>query len=233
MRIVICDVSQDDRQTLRDAIRALRADDDVFEQYASAEELLQQVSSLRSCDALFLDIFMHQSTGMDAAHQLRRLHVDIPIVFLTSSPDFALDGFDVDALDYLMKPVDRKRLEKVLLRIVRRRSTGPSYIYRKNSEIRCIPYRDIVFVESRDHRVFLHLAGETIDILTKIDDIVPEGEAASFLRCHKSYLVNMSHVVRFGDFFEMDTGERVPVRKKDKKQISEAYYDWLTQEAFH
>ena len=88
-------------------------------------------------------------------------------------------------------------------------------------------------MESRDHRVFLHLAGETIDILTKIDDIVPEGEAASFLRCHKSYLVNMSHVVRFGDFFEMDTGERVPVRKKDKKQISEAYYDWLTQEAFH
>ena len=174
MRIVICDDSQDDRQTLMDAIRALRADDDVFEQYASAEELLQQVSSLRSCDALFLDIFMHQSTGMDAAHQLRRLHVDIPIVFLTSSPDFALDGFDVDALDYLMKPVDRKRLEKVLLRIVRRRSTGPSYIYRKNSEIRCIPYRDIVFVESRDHRVFLHLAGETIDILTKIDDIVPE-----------------------------------------------------------
>ena len=120
------------------------------ERFASAEELLERVREEDYVpDLLLLDIFMSGMSGIEAAKEMRRLGHDMPIIFLTTSTDFALDAYRVDAIQYLVKPLNQERFFRALDSAI-----GQSYKIKESQiaikvagGIRQIQPNDIVYCE--------------------------------------------------------------------------------------
>lgn len=205
----------------------------VFE-YVSAEQLLFQLEEAPDgLDVLFLDIYMPGLNGMEAAKRLRELGVRTPVVFLTTSPDFAVESYDVAAFGYLLKPITATRLSGLIDKLEEQRKAKKYYVYRRGASVRKLLYDEIVFAESRDHLLFIHLTnGEALEGSGRMDELEAAISDGCFLRTHQSYLVNMSHVAKAGEGFLMDGGQSVPIRKKNKKAICDQYHRWLIREAF-
>ena len=119
MRIAICDDQAQCRQQAEQAIRnCLRGTDLLVDVYKDGASFLRS-SHKTVYDLVFLDIEMPEMDGITLAKHLRKLHNDVPIVFLTSHIEFALEGYEVNALRYLTKPVDIVKLREVLSHTLR------------------------------------------------------------------------------------------------------------------
>lgn len=104
-------------------------------------------------DLIILDIYMDGMSGMEIAHKIRQREMETPIVFLTASPDFALESYDVNAFGYLLKPIDADKLTAVLERLL-------VYYDRPRVSIQCDRRRrylfldEIMYVESQNHNIY-------------------------------------------------------------------------------
>ena len=142
---------------------------------ASAREAVQHLVHIKEsederCDVLFLDISMPKTSGMQLAEALHKLKNPPAIIFVTAYSEYALEAFDVDAVDYLMKPVETDRLMRALDKIEPRMKSTPN----KHSSVERIP------VEKGGRKVF-------VDVDKKLS---PHG----FFRVHRGYIVNLDHV---------------------------------------
>lgn len=153
-------------------------------------------------DLLFLDIEMPDSNGVDFAHSLVK---GAPyIIFTTAYPQYAVDGFRLDAVDYLMKPLSFDELTEAVEKVKRRmasapeqRSAGNGDIYIKaDGTVRRINKRDITFVKGLSEYVQIAVRGErslitTHDSLKHFEELLDD---ECFMRIHKSYIVNLAHI---------------------------------------
>ncbi len=170
---------------------------------------------------------MNDLLGIDAARKIRSLHYNGQIVFLTSSPDFAVDGYDVEAAGYLLKPLSQDKLSRVMARILLNSDSG-IYQVRQRSNVIQIPYHDILFVESRNSKCILHRnGGVTYTIYKHLSQIEEELSDIRFLRCHQSYLVNMDYIDQVDKQFHLNSGDTVLIRQRDLRAIRQSYLDYL------
>lgn len=233
LHIAVCDDKQNEREALAEALYSLLPDKPEITEFRSGEALAFELEENPSRFGLiFLDVLMGGMNGIETARMLRQIGVKTPIVFTTFSKEYAVDGYDVEAIAYLIKPLQAEKLRGVLKKVKESGNTQRNFVYRKNNFIRLIPHDDILFVESRDHRLYVHLKNEVLDFvgrMNELDDILNDD---SFLRCHQSYLLNMNHVAWIDENFVMDNDEIVLIRKKERKAICDLYYDWLKKKAF-
>ncbi|MEG1632723.1 MAG: LytTR family DNA-binding domain-containing protein [Oscillospiraceae bacterium] len=227
--IAICDDFQEERETLKAILaslfeqRCLKAS---YEEYASGEELAKAcIEPDCELDLIFLDIYMDGMDGLKTAEALRAAELDIPIVFLTTSPDFAIQSYDVAALSYLLKPLSREKLTAVMERFLQ--SYRPRSIFLQG---RLFVSDDIVSVESRDKKVLLNFKnGATAELYEKLDTLEAALRGRNFLRCHQSFIVNMNYVRRVeDDAFITTLGTSVLIRKRELSQIRKKYFGYLT-----
>ena len=229
-KIVICEDSMIDRGLLKNALEQyfneINEELEIIE-YISADMMIADVEegyADQGADVLFLDIYMEGLNGMQAAHKLRQLRRKIPIIFLTSSPDFAIESYEVEAAGYLLKPFDESKLRELLSRILktdrkRRIAVKVGHQYR-------YPYTDeITYIESSGHTLKIHLKdGSEISAVEKLGEIEKRIGEKRFLRCNQSYLVNMDHIrdVKDASFVMMD-GAELPIRVRGKKEVLNVY----------
>lgn len=226
MQIAVCDDVQIDRKMLRSTIEALRPTAQVLE-YDSAEALLTAHREGVRFDLIFLDIFLEGMNGMDAARSLRQHDIQTALVFLSCTRDFAVESYGVSALSYLVKPLDKKALEQVLDRF--EATWRPRNIFIRD---RFFTTDDIVYVESRDKRVtFTFKDGATAEITTKLGEVEDQLKGRNFLRCHRSFIINMDHVARIGDKCFITTNEDIVlIRQKQYAAMKKHYYDYITSQ---
>lgn len=231
MKLALCEDDARDRTLLRDAVmrwaerRGLLVS---FFEYDAAERLVEDMEEgVERFDALFLDILLGGMSGIDAARRVRAVDKRVPLVFLTVTPEYALDGYEVRAAGYLVKPLDEARLSKLLDELFEKQSP-PRLAFRAGSAWRYFDHRDILYVESRNHAAILHTAdGATHKGYSKLDDVEAALDDPRFLRCHRSYLVNMDQVADVQGDFVLHDGSRVPIRVKERKRLTEAYYAYF------
>lgn len=234
-KIVICDDLASERERLKTALlpcfAALHEEAEIT-QYASGISLLSDVQEgTVEMDLLFLDIFMQDSNGMETARRLRALSCDVPILFLTTSPDFAIESYDVEAAAYLVKPLSEEKLMAALRRALKNEPRRRIAV-RSGGQYRYVYISDILYAESERHWVTLHMAdGSGIKTLEKLDNIEEQIHESRFLRCHQSYLVNMDHIEDAKDGFHMENGATVPIRVRGRREALETYYDYFTRSA--
>lgn len=186
--------------------------------YMSGEELLKEAGSF---DIVLLDLKLPGISGLDAAKQL------IPkscIIFITSYKEYALDAFDMDAVHYLLKPVTDERLYLALDRAVNRLEQTDDQVLAlvKAGETRILPMRDILYCEVFNHLVCIHTIQDTYDYPGTLDMLEKELDER-FFRCHRSYLVNMSHIAgREKGTAVISNGDRILIsRRKQAEFMSE------------
>ena len=178
-------------------------------------------------DMAFLDIYMEDTMGNQIAHKLRAMGYQGEIVFLTASSDFAIEGYDVDASGYLLKPLDYGKLEMVMDRITR--NIAPStYQIRHRTTVTKLAYHEILYIESNNSKCILHTeSGESYTVYKTLNTIEKELGDRRFLRCHQSFLVNMDHIKQIGKQFLLSNGDYVPIRQRGVKAVRQAYMDYI------
>ena len=167
-----------------------------FHEFPSAEHFLLHAEDLPPFDLLLLDIEMGQMNGVELARRVRERDDRVQMVFITGYPDFIAEGYEVSALHYLMKPVSREKLARVLDRAaaVLAKQTR-TVLLPVGKESVCLPADAILFAESQGHYMIMRTATEEYKCrmtATEAETLLGQG----FSRCHRSVIVGLRHVTR-------------------------------------
>lgn len=229
LHIGICDDSNRDRAALRTMLGQTpglrRATDLRVSEYTGGEQLLLDAEDGRcDFDLLFLDIFMDGISGMETARQLRAMGCKFPMVFLTTSPAFALESYDVDAAGYLLKPLQPERLTALVDKLFSP-AEKPKLAIKCAGRRHWCAYDEILYLESDNNVTHIHLVdGQTLTSRERLNAMEQALRDPRFLRCHQSYLVNMDYIQSAERDFAMQDGTIVPIRAHSRKEMTDAYY---------
>lgn len=231
LRIAICADLPQDREAIRlsltDGLAALHVAAELTA-YDSAQALLSAWET--DLDLVFLDLRPTGTVGMQTARRLRERGYRADMVLLSTTAEFAIEGYEVEAAGYLLRPLAQEKLEGVLRRILAREHK-PMLTLRQGKSVFTIAPSDIVYIESNRNLLTIHTVNEKVAYYGRLDEIEDRLASRRFLRCHHSFLVNMDRVHAAGDDFRMETGALVPIRVRERRAIREAYFRYITQKS--
>ena len=236
MLIAICDDDSLELARISTALEVYRQQRNLlltYKTYSSATELVSGNQVLKY-DLLFLDILMPGLSGIEAAKELRSLGNKTKIIFLTSSPEFALESYSVNARDYILKPVSTERLFSALDAILAEEQLSSDALKLKTGTgMLRILFSKIIYVEVMSKHLWFHLAdGSVREVnapLSAYEDILlarPE-----FIKVHRSYLVNLWHMEELTKSgFITDLGKHIPISRLAYSDVRKAYMEHLFEE---
>jgi DNA-binding LytR/AlgR family response regulator len=233
MHIAVCDDNTDELSRISSLLEDYRKERDssiTYEAYHSATELLETLRSKRF-DLLLLDILMPGVTGMEAAREIRCTDHEIPIIFLTSSREYAVESYRVNAEDYILKPARRDEIFPVLDKQLLKLTQEEAYLTLKTgSGIIKLPFSKIVYVEVINRTIKFLLADgevqEAYGYLTDYEEALLSNP--NFYKPHRSYVVNLRQVTRLDNKgFATTVGKTVPVARDSFAKAKTAYMKHL------
>ncbi len=186
----------------------------IIRQFRSGRELLQ---ALESFDIVFLDIIMSDLDGMKTAQLFRGKAFDKILIFMSSSREFVFDAYDVEAFQYLLKPVDDKKLKNVLQKAVLKiESRSQEFIIvSRERQKKKLFLDDIYYFEIRGRIVDVHGAEGIFTFYEQIGELENKLRDKGFFRCHKSYLINLRYVDGYNrQDVILDNGEKIMIAKR-------------------
>ena len=222
LKMVIVEDQKADAQRLEGLLKkAFAAENVECEHYPSGDAFLAQFTA-GAVQAVFLDICMEGTNGIETARQLRGQDPELLIVFVTSSPEYVWDAFPVHPFDYLLKPYQEEKFEHLageLRRVLCRQE--PELDVRIARQTVQLPLHKIHYAVSQNHFVRVVTDdGEcrAVENFTQVEQKLLLQK--NFLTCNRGVILNMDKVLRFnGDCIEMLDGARLPVRQKDKTSL--------------
>ncbi len=230
LNIAICDDSLLDQEILSDCLYDYFEEKNIdyfITKYSGGKDLIYDVQDGKSFDLIFLDIYMQDELGITIARKLREENNYIgKIVFLTSTLNYAVESYDVEAVGYLLKPLIPKKLNTVMNKITKNYSKE-LYRIQHRRKIVSVKYDDILYVESSNSKCILHSINENYHIYKRLIDIESELNDKRFLRCHQSYLVNMDYIKNADKQFELTNGDVVYIRQRNLKSIKQEFINYM------
>ena len=170
-------------------------------------------------DLILLDIQMPGINGMTAARRIREADEDVMLVFITSMAQYALQGYQVDALDFIVKPVSEPILTACLSRAFRKlaKSTPACLSIKSGAGYRRLNIASIAYAEAQSHRVYLHVKDESILYPGSLAALENELTQHGFFRCHSAFLVNLEQVESIEGSDARAGGSLIPISKHRRK----------------
>ena len=179
-------------------------------------------------DIILLDVIMPLITGIDTAKEIRKKDGSVKIVFLTSSPDFALDSYIVKASNYLIKPVDADKLFICLDELTEEIQRAAKCIIIKGIDAtHRVNLSDIEHIEAQRKHVVFFLKNkrtiETIETLYTYENTLTLDDG--FFKCHRSYIVNIHHIDNYSHSeIVMRSGNHIPISRSTQKNFEACYF---------
>lgn len=180
-----------------------------------------------SIDLLLLDILMDGKNGMDFARAQNASDKKLPFIFITCTMDFVLEGYHVDSLAYLVKPVKKEELKRALLKAWKKHQrqtlllpyTGQTYT---------LPLDDLLYIEVHDKLLSVHMTDGTIhQVSLPLKSVLEKLPSEQFVRCHKSYVVSLPEICSIWRYsIELKNHEQIPVSKSCYALVQEALMQW-------
>lgn len=241
LRIAICDNDQGDLNELLDLVYSYLAAHPGIESgicsFYDPAELSVCLEKGLNFDLFLLDILMPGIDGIKVGQLIRRLEPDAPIIYTTSSEEFALNAFENHAIRYLVKPVKQEELYSALDLAFSLCSEAESAAYAVKTADGFITLSsdNVIYVENRGRTAVYVLKGgksiSTVKIRSSFEDsVAPMQDDPDFMRPHKSYFVNMRHVqVMTRDMITMDNGQNVPVSRRCSQDVTQQYLRYVSR----
>lgn len=237
LAVAIVDDEPDSRRLLRAHLdryryeRTQRGAPIVFDvrEFASGDELLNAYHC--DCDLILLDVAMSGSDGFETAAAIRNHDVDVSLVFTTNMAQYAIRGYEVNALSYLVKPVSYFAMEREVDRCVarkRQRERSGCLVVANAEGIVRVPSASITYVESRRRRIVIHTIGGQYETGGTLKSFREQLESKGFEMVNSCYLVNLRYVTAVGQTTcLLRNGTRLDVSRRRRRHLIEAISDHL------
>lgn len=201
--------------------------------FSSGEEI---IACEKRFDIIFLDIKMTGIGGIETARRLREKDDGAVLIFVTGAKEYVFDALDLYAFQYLLKPINERKFSEVLERAAKEaaKNAEKRELFIKSKKL-TIDQADILYIESSGKKAAIHVSGSNkiIEIYASMDELEKELDD-SFYRCHRSYIVNMSHIEEYGsDSITVAGGDRVYLTKKKYGEFKKAYMWHLRNGGVH
>lgn len=230
LSVAICDDEVLDRCNMAKEIREILEGTGIpfiVQQFSSGRELLNAIENF---DIVFLDIMMCGINGMKTAQLLRDKAFDKILVFVSGSREYVFEAYDVEAFQYLVKPVDHLKLERVLQRAVKKLESDPQefMMIHQDRRKKKLYLRDIYYFEIKGRVVSVHSVESCFDYYEQMGTLEEELKGKGFFRCHKSFLVNLKYVDSYNrQEILLDTGEKIAVAKRRYEAFCQEIMEYM------
>lgn len=235
LHIVICDDEVSQISLLEKYVKdwAVKEKAEVFLQNCrNADQFLFLWEEKKDVDIVLLDIEMPGMDGMKLAKQLRHAGEQLQILFITGNTDYVMEGYEVEAVSYLLKPVKEERFFACMNRAKNRIGREePVLLLEAAGEIEKVRLKDISYLESEGHDTFVYQEGMSKQLRSKLGIQKLEKEimekSRMFYKIHRSYLINFSHIQKITrkEVF-MDTGTAIPIPRGKWEALNQAYLEF-------
>lgn len=235
LRVAIVEDDDSYAETLQEYLNKYEQENEVRFQVVRYEDGADLVEKYHGdFDILIMDIELKFMDGMTAAQHIRKMDSNVIIIFVTNMPQFALKGYQVDALDYVLKPISyyafSQRLERALERM-ERRSTKKYITLHLKGRVQKVNILNIMYIEALQHDLIYHMDrdGVTYTVRGIIKDLEANLKDYYFFRCHKGYLVNLAYVESVGEATVQIGEEQIPVAKLRKKELLNEFNRYISE----
>ena len=194
--------------------------------YISAEQFLFESEDKAPYDILIFDIQMKNMNGMELAKKLRERGCDAVIIFITGIPDYAIEGYEVGAVRYILKPVKAEVLNGLLDSVLseRQKKAEDYFMLGQGADLEKISFEKIVYIEARGHYVYLKGTDFEREWKAGFSETSASFEGHGFFCLRRGLLVNLKHVEKITRTnCVLDNGETLPVARGVYKELNEAF----------
>lgn len=233
LKLAICDDDIRELSHISNLINKYQNEKNYPLKYETFSNVIGLLENMNRCtfDILLLDILMPGINGMKAAHKIREFDNEIKIIFLTSSPEFAVESYAVGAYYYLVKPGTEDKLFPLLDKLIFEAQKAEEALHIKSSSgITRIPLNRLEFLEVMNKRLFFHLAdGSVKEIHGSLSDFETQLVCRDeFIKVHRSYIVNMNYIQEINSKELITyTKHRVPTSRLLSEKVRQAYMEYL------
>jgi len=227
-KIAICDDEQNQIEYLTSLVTSWSAHAGhscEIRTFASAEAFLFEYEEDKAYDILLLDVEMKNMNGIELAKRIRKDNNRAEIIFITSHFEFVGEGYEVDALHYLIKPISAEKLTQVLTKAAEKLSVEPpSVVISSDGEIVKLYESDILYAESYLHYVTIHTKDKEYKIKENIS-VFESKLSDDFYRIHRSYLVSLKHITRISRTSVNVGNTELPLSRGKYDDINRAFIE--------
>lgn len=228
MKIAIVDDVQSDRLLAQSMVEELVKDHHIDADICVFDggEVFLKSYTPKKFDIIVLDIYMYEKTGMDVATYIRDQGDDCKLIFATSSIDFAVESYEVRAIYYVLKPLQKEKFHHALDLCVEKEPIIQIVSERTTIDI---PYSKIYWIETFRNTLIIHMKKQearTYMTFQKLSDVLCED--SRFLVSCKGCIVNMDYISQMDDFqFTLQNDDTVQIRKRNGKQVKNQYFAYI------
>ena len=180
-------------------------------------------------DIIFMDVEMPGLDGFGAAEKIRAVDADAVLVFVTNMAQYAIKGYEVDALDFIVKPADQGSINYVLDKAMKRLEgvSNAAFALKTSDGIVSLSTNDIIYVEVFDHNLVYHTTKGNYDIRGRLSDVMKRLDPKRFIMCNRSYVVNLRYVSNINNDFLVVDGTQISISKSHRKEILQHFSNFL------
>lgn len=243
--VLIVDDESLARQVIRNYLKAY-PDFSIIGECDNGKDAVEMIDSL-SPDIVFLDIQIPELSGMEV---IERLDVLPHIIFSTAYDEYAIRAFEINAVDYLLKPYDKERFDKSIMRVRQQLQKGfqdidqisalldsfhkpQSYLERilvpQKEQLIFVQVKDIIYIESLENYVSIVTLSGSHLLFQKISDVEVKLNPQNFFRIHRSYIVNLNHVKTVETWLKsnykvvLKNGKELPLSRRRVKDFKNCF----------
>jgi DNA-binding LytR/AlgR family response regulator len=235
VQIAICDDNIDELSNMVQLIDLYRTTKNFSCEYAvfpNGFELISVMEKGKMFDIYCLDIIMPGFMGIDVAKEIRKFDKTAPIIFFTSSPEFALESYSVRAVNYVLKPVTKEKLFFTLdevLEQIKGKKDEDAIVVKSHEGIQKILISNLIFVEAMGRNVLYHTpSGKIIECTESFSSVWDNLQKFGlFIKPHRSYIVNMQYIDTIENHqISLQNLMFVPVAQGKSKEIKQLYLNY-------
>lgn len=232
--IAICDDDADFTRTFHKKLTAVLSSkkiDAEIEVFHSTDAFLRRAEEGQPFDLIFLDIYLGAENGYYFAKKLRSEHIDVDIIFITTTQDYAVAGYDVSPILYLVKPVQNEQLAYAVELFLKKRQPK-QIVLNLSGEIISLNVTDILYIEVYGHTTCLHLtSGESRELRIPLNKLEQQLPSSIFIRSHQSYLVNMGHILSVARYqLTLSSGLTLPISQSKYLNLQNSFILHMKQQ---
>lgn len=198
-----------------------------LDEFDHADKFLTQYKPIY--DIVFMEIELPRLNGMDAAKRLRNMDSNVVLIFVTAFARYAIRGYEVDALDFVLKPLNyyafSLKLERAIQRV--RQRSGKQIALKTSNGVRCLEIRQIFYLETKSRMLYYHTSTGVYSVRGSLQSAEQMLMEYSFAKCNQCYLVNLQHVTDVRDDYVVVAGTKLEISRRNRKTFLDAVVAYI------